>query len=841
VRELTRELLVNARRILVRGTFAAAVAVGVGLALPLSWESVATLLPPERRTDAFHYRESRISGFRRMLESLRLKDRAHPIEVHCAILSSEETLRRLVDRLDLATRWSVKGEKARRKLERSLEVEAVEYGGIEIRVRTEDPELSSAISNAAAAVLQERLTELHHEGLEGESHFVRELLDDNIEEVNDAARELAAERIERGLVDPEKQEESLASFTKALSKRLADARTEAALAARKYGRDSARARDALARSELLALQTAGLPSLASGVTAERSEQSELKQWERERIFLRSLENQLLEAGSQENLGVRVLDPAIPAERPDRTPFVLSALLSFLAIPIGVFAGCMRRDARAALLAPGATGEGARLAARLSRFLDLLGALPLHRVREPLIVLGAAAFGLVGVRSPLFLAIPASLAFVVLLLTGLENGWLVLLMALPWAWDYMNWDLGFEIQVPTEPGIVLFTVLWGYAILRRGRLDIPRSPLVPLLILSLAWIAVGIVTSVAPKVSLRQFVATTGFVLVGSLFPIFEIRRLEVIERVLKIYIVSGALLSIYGLVQMIRSDLPLDRAAFFMGEGLLHTHGPFAAFIGYGLGPCLVYLLSGRAGRSTAPLMFAAGLMLIATVVSLTRAAWVSVAALLAVIALARLRHFLRRIVAPLAFASLVLIPAFVLSPRTSTAFRDYLERSFSPSYGSNSERLNRWQAGLSMFLDRPLTGVGQTAYEIAYEDYRGATFASQLSQRWMGAHSDVVRTAAEQGLPGLLLLIALVVVFYRRGYRLMTQGSTPALRRCAAAVLAGMFTYSVHGLLNEYWRLPKMTFTLFIFVGLLGALEQIERAAASRKLSSSEPQANVR
>ena len=135
------------------------------------------------------------------------------------------------------------------------------------------------------------------------------------------------------------------------------------------------------------------------------------------------------------------------------------------------------------------------------------------------------------------------------------------------------------------------------------------------------------------------------------------------------------------------------------------------------------------------------------------------------------------------------------------------------------------------MFLERPLTGVGPGVYATAYDGFRDAAYASQLSDRWMGAHSDLVRTAAEQGLPGLLILVALVTVFYRLAYRLMTMGSTLAVRRCAAAISAGAFTYTVHGLLNEYSHLPKMAFTLWIFVGLLGALDQIERTAAgSRK-----------
>jgi len=94
--------------------------------------------------------------------------------------------------------------------------------------------------------------------------------------------------------------------------------------------------------------------------------------------------------------------------------------------------------------------------------------------------------------------------------------------------------------------------------------------------------------------------------------------------------------------------------------------------------------------------------------------------------------------------------------------------------------------------------------------------------------------------MPGLLILTWMIVAFYRTGLRLMREGSSPRVRRLAAAVCAGVFTYTVHGLFNEYWRLPKIALTLWVFVGVLGALVRIDEAERADppagRLSSETP-----
>src|SRR4030095_11214241 len=106
--EVVSTLAFRSGWILRHGLAAAVLAILCSLILPWTWKSTAVLLPADRRTDEFHYRNAARSGLVRLLESFRLRDRTHPEEIDHAVLTSDETLRRLIERFDLQRRWKSK-------------------------------------------------------------------------------------------------------------------------------------------------------------------------------------------------------------------------------------------------------------------------------------------------------------------------------------------------------------------------------------------------------------------------------------------------------------------------------------------------------------------------------------------------------------------------------------------------------------------------------------------------------------------------------------------------------------------------------------------------------------
>lgn len=111
---------------------------------------------------------------------------------------------------------------------------------------------------------------------------------------------------------------------------------------------------------------------------------------------------------------------------------------------------------------------------------------------------------------------------------------------------------------------------------------------------------------------------------------------------------------------------------------------------------------------------------------------------------------------------------------------------NFSRINIDTSGRANLVEGGLDLFAERPLWGYGSGSFQAAYRDHRENKDAPVSI-----SHTEPVTVGAEQGLLGLALYVALIVV----ALWTMTAGirGPPALLAARAAVLAAFVGLLVH------------------------------------------------
>ena len=79
------------------------------------------------------------------------------------------------------------------------------------------------------------------------------------------------------------------------------------------------------------------------------------------------------------------------------------------------------------------------------------------------------------------------------------------------------------------------------------------------------------------------------------------------------------------------------------------------------------------------------------------------------------------------------------------------------------SARLRLWQCGIDMFLDHPLTGVGIYNFPMSWiRDYRPAGVGGATV-----VHNIFIEAASELGIGGLVVLIAVLIMLFRRNREL--------------------------------------------------------------------------
>jgi len=150
----------------------------------------------------------------------------------------------------------------------------------------------------------------------------------------------------------------------------------------------------------------------------------------------------------------------------------------------------------------------------------------------------------------------------------------------------------------------------------------------------------------------------------------------------------------------------------------------------------------------------------------------------------------------------------------------------FDPHHPANLERTYMWGAGLRMFRDHPLSGVGLEDLKPVYDRYR----PPEARERAGHLHSVPVQIAATMGIIGLIAFALLYAGLVRcaasglsgtlRRARDAVPGADPA--RLAAGVRLGVLGalagFLVAGLFEWNFGDEELLYPLYLFAGMAWA-----------------------
>src|SRR6185503_15875743 len=182
-----------------------------------------------------------------------------------------------------------------------------------------------------------------------------------------------------------------------------------------------------------------------------------------------------------------------------------------------------------------------------------------------------------------------------------------------------------------------------------------------------------------------------------------------IERSVPWIVGSGAAWGLYGAARVLHEGLTLQNA-YGAARPFFTEHGAYAAYLAMILPAALLFALERRGGArwlyAGAALAMTLGIGL-----SLTRAAWVSLALVLPPVLL--LWSWWRKSARSVALVGALGVLTLAILAGFGAGARIERHTSSIAQTGdvSNLERFNRWMAAVEMVKARPLTGVGYAAY----------------------------------------------------------------------------------------------------------------------------------
>ena len=286
----------------------------------------------------------------------------------------------------------------------------------------------------------------------------------------------------------------------------------------------------------------------------------------------------------------------------------------------------------------------------------------------------------------------------------------------------------------------------------------------------------------------------------------------------------GCFEAVYGLLQAMNDSLgvlwlPSALGAKGVARGTIIYRNQYATLLNM-CWPLAVAIAALRIKKRPAPLfLFAAGIMMLAVLFSLSRGG--TIALLCSVVMIGLTMPFSKRKKAATVFLFLI----FLLVYGALLGGYDDLIKRFSDLQTSALQRFTVWRMSLSILFDHPFAGIGLESYSKLSPLYL-KNFPDNLL--WDRAHNEYVELAIELGWPAMLLfigyLLSSLVVYGRR----ILQKKEAIL---GIAAFAGICSFFIHGITDFGWQLPANSVYCVTLMAIVAA--QLGKKGVRKKYES--------
>ena len=394
-------------------------------------------------------------------------------------------------------------------------------------------------------------------------------------------------------------------------------------------------------------------------------------------------------------------------------------------------------------------------------------------------------------------------------------------------------IGVDMALPTEPllfglMIVAWVKMFSDKTLFKGLYTHPISIAIGAY---LFWLLFTSISSSMPIVSLKLLVTRLWFISSFYVLAYAWFQKKSNVHRFVKAYLTGLSLVALYTIVQHSAKGFEHEVSHWVMSPF-------FKDHTSYGMALALLlpfsYYLTKFSDTKAIKLIFTFVfiLLIIALILSYTRAAWLSCVLALCVYIVLKLR-----IRFSLLLSSLIFSTSFILifqtdilmvleknSQDSSDSFVEHIESmSNITTDASNLERINRWKSAIRLFEDRPHLGWGPGTYQFhyaPYQNYYEKTVISTNAGDMGNAHSEYLSALSETGWPGLLIFLLFITTVFFNAIVLYPQLEDKKEQWMLMACILGLVTYFSHAILNNFLDMDKASVPIWAFVALIVVLD---------------------
>ncbi len=419
------------------------------------------------------------------------------------------------------------------------------------------------------------------------------------------------------------------------------------------------------------------------------------------------------------------------------------------------------------------------------------------------------------------------------LVSLDKVVLLITFLTPFAVNISDLEMGLGVSLPTEPMMFGVLLMFIANLIFENKYDkrLSNHPISYVIYMGLLWMLLTAFTSELPVVSFKFIVSRLWFVVPFYFLAALMFNKMDNIRKFLWLYL--SALIGVILYTLAVHSQYGFnEEAGHWVMSPFYNDHTAYGAALAMFVPVVIGFIFYPGSSKTSRMFAVIALLILIAGLFfSYGRAAWLSVIAAFGVFVLIifRIKFYW------VAIATIVFVGGFVLFQQqifdkleknkqdSSENFVEHI-RSMSniSSDASNLERINRWQAAIRLYDERPVLGWGPGTYQFVYAPFQRSKEKTIISTNLgdMGnAHSEYLGPLAEMGIPGMLLVILLMIFVIYTGIRVYRKGDREVKFLSLMATL-GLVTYYTHGVLNNFLDSDKLSVPFWGFIAIIVALD---------------------
>ena len=221
-----------------------------------------------------------------------------------------------------------------------------------------------------------------------------------------------------------------------------------------------------------------------------------------------------------------------------------------------------------------------------------------------------------------------------------------------------------------------------------------------------------------------------------------------------------------------------------------------------------------------------------ATILSYTRAAWLSLLGALGIWIIILLKIKFRTVLITFFTISILLFVFWTKifieleknNQDSSTDFAEHIQSMTNiSSDASNLERINRWNSAMRMFIERPFFGFGPGTYMFQYAPFQFSyekTIISTNAADGGNAHSEYIGPMAESGIFGLLTFLGIIFTTIYTALKVYNNSKNKEIRMLAICIILSLITYYLHGFLNNFLDTDKASVVFWGFTAIIAVLD---------------------